>query len=455
MNNRENDHYLRETAWRIYDYIQRELYLNRQDLTIRDASYNSTLLMGLLTALCQGKQLIIGEPGLGKTTSSEYLSALVYRFPMGTIWRGEISGHPEQTEEKIIGRPDLGELNKGKELVVWSYFAMLPVKIVDEINRLPETKQSMILDGVDRGKWEYLNDAIINQEICLFATANYHDRGTNTIISPLMDRFDIMVESRHPGPNLAYHAGMLEGKTPALRHEALEEEFHHALNRRSPYGERMERVEDLCESFGEFLAKAYGVITLSRKDRQSIRLLRDRIPFDLDTNAFLRLIISELSFCYRHGQKRSHEACEEGCHFTGYLCHDITNCNSNRFPKSVRNYSQALAWLLGDDKVEVEHLKAVLPFALAHRVQWKDEAIARQSRDRRDDPLLIHMAKWSVKEMHRRYSEQSSQIKQALSVACRISEGEPMDSLGGDHPLYWRKKRNWEERNPLLEESLS
>ena len=32
-----------------------------------------------------------------------------------------------------------------------------------------------ILDGVDRGNWEYLNEMIINDEYCLFATANYQD----------------------------------------------------------------------------------------------------------------------------------------------------------------------------------------------------------------------------------------------------------------------------------------
>ena len=49
----------------------------------------------------------------------------------------------------------------------------------------------------------------------------------------------------------------------------------------------------------------------------------DDIAFDLDANAFLRLVLSELSFCHRYGQKRSHERCEEGCHFTGYLCNSV------------------------------------------------------------------------------------------------------------------------------------
>ncbi|MGD9034635.1 MAG: AAA family ATPase [Desulfobacteraceae bacterium] len=436
MNNRKNG-FLRERVWKLYDYIQAEFYLNRPDQEIKGRPYNSALLMSLLTGLCQGKELIIGEPGLGKTTSAEYISALLYRFPMGTVWKSEVSGHPEQTEEKIIGRPDLGELNQGKEVVIWSYFALLPVKIVDEINRLPETKQSIILDGVDRGKWEYLDDAIINREFCLFATANYQDRGTNTIIAPLMDRFDVMVESKHPGPNLAYQIGLQGANGQALRHETLEQAFHRTLSERLPYPVRMEQVEALCDRFGEILAQEIGLQTLSSGDRQAIREEKEKIPLDLDVNAFLRLVLSELSFCYRFGQKRSHEVCEEGCHYTGYLCNAIQNCSSNRFPISVRTYSQALAWLLGNEEVDLEHLMAVLPFALSHRIEWKEEALALWGNEFREDPLPIFMAKKALSEMHRRYMEQAPQIKNALSVACRIAEGEALDPIQGDHPIYW------------------
>jgi hypothetical protein len=428
---------LRKTAWQIYDCLQEDLIFNRPDMEIEGTPFNSALLMSFLAGLCHGKELIIGEPGLGKTTSAEYICALLYRFPLEVIWRGEVSGHPEQTEEKIIGRPDLGQLNRGDEVVIWSYFTLLPVKIVDEINRLPETKQSMILDGVDRGKWDYLNDAIINQEYCLFATANYQDRGTNTIIAPLIDRFDIMVESKHPGANLAYQIGALGSNGQALRQPDLEAEFHQILSAKLPYSVRMERVEAICDRFGEALAKGLGIRTLSRAERQTIRLQKETIPFDLDANAFLRLVIAELSFCHRFGQKRSHQGCEEGCHFTGYLCNAVQNCISNRFPISVRNFCQALAWLLGDEMVGLEHLLAVVPFALAHRIQWKEEFLAQYDKDVRKDPLVIYMAKKAVAEMHKRYMEQSSPIKDALSIAYRISEGETIEPIRGDHPVYW------------------
>ncbi|MEJ2725474.1 MAG: AAA family ATPase [Deltaproteobacteria bacterium] len=316
----EDNGSLREKVRGIYGYIQENLYLNRPDMEMKGEQFNAALLMSLLTGLSQGKELIIGEPGLGKTTSAEYICSLLYRIPLGTIWGSEVPGHPEQTEEKIIGRPDLGKLNQGEEVVVWSHFALLPVKIVDEINRLPETKQSMILDGVDRGNWEYLNDAIINREYCLFATANYQDRGTNTIIAPLIDRFDVMVESKHPGPNLAYLIGARSTDGGALRNEELEAEFQRIMGERTAYAIRMERIEEISDRFGAALAKSTGIETLSREERQAIRSQKEEIPLELDFNAFLRFVLAELSFCCRFGEKRSLDGCEVGCQFTEFLC---------------------------------------------------------------------------------------------------------------------------------------
>jgi len=442
MKNSEENGVLREKVHQIYNYIQDELYFNRPDLRIKGSRYNSALMMSLLTGLCKGKELIVGEPGLGKTTSAEYVCALLYRFPLGTIWAAEVSGHPEQTEEKIIGRPDLGKLNQGEEVVVWSHFVQLPVKIVDEINRLPETKQSMILDGVDRGNWEYLNDAIVNREYCLFATANYQDRGTNTIIAPLIDRFDVMVESRHPGANLAYLIGGKGSNGQTLRNEELEFGFHRVLAERIPYGERIHQVEELNDRFGEILEKDAGVASLSRPDREAIRAQKEELPFDLDFNAFLRLVIAELSFCHRFGQKRSDETCEEGCHFTEYYCNSVRNCISNRFPISIRNFSQALAWFLGDESVGLEHLVAIMPYTLAHRIQWKEEFVAQHEKDNRNEPLGIHLAKTAVKNMHRRYMEQGHQLKNALAAACRIAEGEEGEPIQGDHPIYWEIRKD-------------
>ena len=75
----ENGNY-RHTVRQLYDFIQSHLYFNRPDIRVGGEQFNSTLLFTLLTALTGGKALIIGEPGLGKTTAAEYAGSLLYQL---------------------------------------------------------------------------------------------------------------------------------------------------------------------------------------------------------------------------------------------------------------------------------------------------------------------------------------------------------------------------------------
>src|SRR4030043_1961816 len=407
----------------IYQFISEHLYYNRPDIEIKGERYNSAILFSLLTALKQGKELIIGEPGLGKTTSAEFVCSLIYQLPLGVIWGSEGSGHPEQTEEKIIGRPDLGKLNRGEEDVVWTNFSQIPVKIVDEINRLPETKQSMILDGVDRGNWEYLNDMIINDEYCLFATANYQAGGTNTLIAPLVDRFDVIVESRYPGANLSFLIGKSRGKEHILRHPNYEKDLYRVLKSKIAYEKKIPTLEEICNAFGEYVQKTLGVKPLRREDRDRIRTEMGSLDMDLDSRAVALVVCAGLAFCHRYRQKTIVENCEEGCHYTGYLCRQIKNCTSNRLPMSIKLFSQGLAWLLGDSDIDIEHVKAVMPFTLSHRIQWKDEVLSQKERAKRDDPSQIFLAKEAVKTVSQRYREQGDHLKDALALGSKIFQG--------------------------------
>ena len=437
----KNGHY-QERMRGIYAYISDNLYLNRPDVEIKGEKFNSAILFGLLSGLNGGKELIIGEPGLGKTTSAEYVGSIVYRYPLGVVWGSEVSGHPEQTEEKIIGRPDLGELNKGREKVVWTNFAQIPVKIVDEINRLPETKQSMILNGVDRGNWEYLNEILINDEYSLFATANYQDRGTNTIIAPLIDRFDILVESSHPGPNIAFTIGKEVRLNHPLRHPQLEKDLHQILREDKPDEEKMAMAEGICDFFGEYMKEDLGIQGPNKQERRQIKEEMGKIDFDLDANAFVRMVLAEFSFCHKYGQKRSVEVCEEGCHYTGYLCNHTKNCASNRLPMSIRNYSQALAWFQEDEEVDLEHVRLIIPYTLAHRTQWKDSYLSKKEGEGRNDPFQIYLAKEATEEVFQRYNEQREYLLEALSLACRAFAGEEITPLDGDHPIYEEIKKD-------------
>ena len=418
---------LQATVRDIITFIQDRLYFNRADLEIKGQTHNAALLFSALTGLLGGKILIVGEPGLGKTTAAEYIGALLYRLPLGAVWEAEVSGHPEQTEEKIVGRPNLGALNRGDEEVVWSAFSVLPVKIIDEINRLPETKQSLILNGVDRGNWTYLNQVQVNEEYCLFATANYQDRGTNTIVVPLLDRFDVMVESKYPGANLSWMIGAESPPASLLRDPQREQAIQARLAKRN--GD----VEAICADYGKAISARLSVPTLGRAEREAIRDEMTALPVRSDASAFVRTFLAELSFCCKYGQKRTHEVCGEGCHYTGYLCYEVQACPSNRLPISLRRYAQALAWLLRDSEVDLEHIRTVLPYTCAHRIQWRDE---HEAQDRREDALPIHRAREAVRRVFRRYTEQSDRIQSALIAANRLINGEDVQPVQGEHPIY-------------------
>ncbi len=424
----------------IYTYISEQLYFSRPDLQIHGESANATLLLSLLTALTGGKALVIGEPGLGKTTAAEYVCAFIYGFPLGVIWSSVVSGHPEQTEEKIVGRPDLGKLNQGEEAVIWSYFASLPIKIVDEINRLPETKQSLILDGVERGKWEYLNQALINDEFCLFATANYQDQGTNTLVPPLLDRFDIVVESKHPGANIASLIGQESSREHVLRDRATEEAFLEAL--RGSRNGQQDSLEQAYKRFAKVVQQHCGLSMLNRAERQAVRQEMAALEVDLAANAFLRMTLAELSFCCTYGQKRSGEVCDDGCHYSGYLCYEVRNCASNRLPNSIYRYARSLAWWLGHDRVDVEHIRLILPYVLAHRTQWRESYLHMREREQRHEPLLLHAARYATADIFRRFHEQRYNVMQALSTAAHILEDADIAPPQGDHPLYAEIRRD-------------
>jgi hypothetical protein len=253
------------------------------------------------------------------------------------------------------------------------------------------------------------------------------------------------VESRYPGANLSFLIGKSRGKDHILRHPKYEKDLYRVLKSKIAYEKKIPKLEEICNAFGEYVQETLGVKPLRREDRDRIRTEMESLDLDLDASAFARMLLAELSFCDRYGQKRIVENCEEGCHYTGYLCRQIKNCASNRLPTSIKLFSQGLAWLLGDSDIDIEHVKAVMPFTLSHRIQWKDEVLSQKERAKRDDPSQIFLAKEAVKTVSQRYREQSDHLKDALALGSKIFQGEslePLEPLEGDHPIYTEIKKD-------------
>jgi hypothetical protein len=99
-----------------------------------------------------------------------------------------------------------------------------------------------------------------------------------------------------------------------------------------------------------------------------------------------------------------------------------------------------------ESEIDIEHMLSVIPYALSHRVQWKEEVLSQKERAKRDDPFPIFVAKEAVKTVAQRYREQSEHLKDALAVGSKIFQGEALEPMEGDHPLYAEIKKDVDVR---------
>lgn len=105
-------------------------------------------------------------------------------------------------------------------------------------------------------------------------------------------------------------------------------------------------------------------------------------------------------------------------------------------PSSIYRYARALAWWLGDSRVDVEHVRLILPYAIAHRIQWRESYLLMRERERREEPLQLHAARQATADIFRRFHEQRHEVMQALSTAAHIMDDADFVLPQGDHPLY-------------------
>lgn len=376
----------------LYDRIREDFYLCRDDLTVGSDRFNSALLFGTLTELNRGNQLIFGEYGGGKTTSAEYLNSIFNGLPLDLVKRVAIRGNPQLTEEKMVGRPHYGKMHQGQEDVVWQHFVLVGPKLIDEFPRIPESNQAIILNGVDRGEWNYLNESVSTGAVPFFATCNYEDRGQGDLIPPVRDRFDVAVESKFPGVANVLHIAQdyhNEGdrilEDPELTRKALE-----ALNSGKGYEEIQKRLEEIVNEQQELLGKN-GIPVLTQEDRERIEREIKAVPFDKDAEQYFAFLVAEMNTSPKYGQKRSIDppSAEHGLHLQA----SFVGSGSRREEKSIVRYAKSLAWLQGQGNVNLDHVIQVAPYVLWHRMKWTPETESRFKDDTREDPFDLHVTK--------------------------------------------------------------
>ena len=400
---------MRDEIRGIYELVRNKFYLGDESFEIGERRYEPVTLFGIITCILNGRELIFGEYGSGKTTSSERISSILKGLPLEFIQASTIHGHPEQTEEKMKATLDLGTLEReGREVVRWKVSVFSPVLIIDEINRLPMGKQNMILNEIDRNIWSYRGETIVfNEQKTFFATVNYQDLGTTRMIPPLLDRFDIAIETGrvHPIMKRVIRRGIGDDILRDRKMTVEIIEYLREMNTSDKVDEVLKFIEEKSEEFKDKLEdrlkeEGFSVEIPRHDDVEKMVEEIEGVEVSEDAELFLDYLGQEV-YC-QLGLRKDFSKCD-GCHYANFVCSDLYAI-SNRAEISLFKYAKALAWIEEED-LSLEHIVAVLPYVLWHRSEINYRKISEVRDFEKDCCDELYAVKDMIAGVKRRWEE--------------------------------------------------
>ncbi len=349
------DNKLRKKVWKIINLVQaNQLFIHSKNLEIKYLEEENkkvgTKTLPEIVSLCvlnalvpNSAMLLIGGHGGGKTTITKYLGRMFTASSLNEIENCIIRGHPQLTEEKLVGTLKLGKLmHEGVEEVIWRQFVLSFWKIIDEVNRLTPYAQDILLSLLAEGTVKFYDSVMNITKYCLFATINPQDVGTFELSKPFLDRFGISVPISMPASHDLQQ--ILTGKDE--KYSGVDEliQVPEVLN-----------IDELMEIWYEV----------------------NKIPHDQEVNNYIHAIIREYNLCARIDKGNSEELkpstglCS-GCHFNTdqNICNKIDSILSVRVAKDILRYAKALVWLLGLEKIDINIINTIAPYVVSHRVDY-------------------------------------------------------------------------------------
>ena len=159
---------LRKKVWKIINITQaNQLFVHSKNLEIKyfnkDTQKVNTKTLPEILSLCvlnalvpNSAMILVGGHGGGKTSLTKLLGRMFTGYSLNEIESSIIRGHPQLTEEKLVGTLKLGKLmHDGEEEVVWRHFVLNFWKIIDEVNRLTPYAQDILLSLLAEGTIKY------------------------------------------------------------------------------------------------------------------------------------------------------------------------------------------------------------------------------------------------------------------------------------------------------------
>jgi MoxR-like ATPase len=289
----------------------------------------------------RGTMLLYGGHGGGKTTLAKYLGQVFYKLSKSEIEDCILRGHPQLTEEKILGSLDIAQLTRAKELnankkvdVIWNDFVDSPWKIIDELNRLSPYAQNILLSLLAESSVKYHNESKRLPNFSLYATMNPKDEGNFIMSLPFLDRFALALPITMPD----YESLSTIGKK-----------------------DKSSKQDDLANYLSAFDLK------IAQEEVKDIR-------YSEEAELFINVIISSYRLCDRISKESNDSITVEkglcnGCHFNApeKVCNKVIHPLSVRVKEDLYRYGKALAWYLGNTEVQPNHIKVLAPYMIWHR----------------------------------------------------------------------------------------
>ena len=324
-------------------YVHNEELLGAKFKTVKLQGRKVYLVetLAVLNALVErGTMMLYGGHGGGKTTLSKYLGQIFCQLSKEQIENCILRGHPQLTEEKILGSLDFAQMLGKKDLVdgkinvIWNEFVTSKWKIIDEINRLSPYAQNILLSLLAEGSVKYHDQSKIVPPFTLYATLNPKDNANTELSLPFKDRFALALPITMPD----YDSFSTIGKKDKSN--------------------RNDNLENYLPGF----------------ELADVQEQIKTVPYTEDAELFINYLIASYRLCER-ASKESNDAVSvdkslcDNCHMNApeKVCCKIKQPLSVRVKEDLFRYGKALAWFLGDTQVSIDHILTLAPYMIWHR----------------------------------------------------------------------------------------
>jgi MoxR-like ATPase len=328
------------------------LHIGVRDLSLGKRSVNAQLYFSMANACLRNRAVLLyGGMGANKTTLLNLLGSSFLGRSFDEVENVMISGHPEQTEEKIVGFLDPRQWSHAGGVdaeVLWTPWACSRWKVINEINRFPSGKQNLFLEILQKRKISYAGSVLEPGDTCYFATMNPDFSATYPLDEALLDRISVCVPATQP-------------------------DFLGSLS----LADREREIWQLAEELPSF----------SSQDFEFLPAMVAKVKLSAAAELAIICLLRDITLCERSpgydktqlsGAKPSRGLCA-GCHYfnnSEVLCWQVDEGLSDRVRQDLRDFTRAMALLLRRE-ADVELLRAIAPYILWHRISPQSSLLDR------------------------------------------------------------------------------